>query len=226
MTHAESPGVRHAAIVKRYQDTDKKIYMTMDEAIALSLELADRLRSWDPQPEAVVGIANGALMMTKLISDRLNLPVCFLTIRRRGSALKQRLFRIPGARRVASFLYAVPHARPPLRYVNQNLMSLQDSAGHSEDLLVTGKVVALIDDCILSGQSIARASEIIHAAQAKSVVVGCISWSRSNDSATENGVAPHTYITRRTHHYPWSMNSPYWRDYVSWLADNGISQVK
>src|SRR5688572_16522418 len=121
--HVESD-LLDANIIAKYSSIDEKVFMTLEESIVLSAEIAKRLASWGPQPEAVAGIANGALLVAKIIADRLELPIFTIDIRRRGSGIKQTLFRAPGLRTIFSLLYRVPVINLPLRYAMRQFEGL------------------------------------------------------------------------------------------------------
>ena len=214
------------AAVERYAALDDKIFMTLEESILLSEELAERLGDLDSKPECVVGIANGALLMATVIAQQLGVPMISLTIRRKGSVLKQSLARIPGLRRTVSYLYGLTAFRPLLARGMRRFEALEQEGATESELPVRGLRVALVDDCIESGQTIARAMQLLESAGATGVATCCISWSRLKDSWSEHQVRPDLYIGRRVQHYPWSGNSPYLAEFSSWLAGHGVTQVR
>ena len=77
----------------KFLDIDKTVYMTMEEAIALSRDLADTI-DLSGRPDMLVGVANGALLPMKVVSDELGLSMRVVHLRRKGSRYKQTLFAI------------------------------------------------------------------------------------------------------------------------------------
>lgn len=205
-------------IVDKYAGSDDKIYMTLEEAIVLSREIALRLSNWQPRPDLVVGIANGALLMTRVIADELSCPMTIVTFRRRGSRVKEWLDQVPYATILLSRIYSIPVFRLPLYYALRSLQGLSRQKEQQEHPDVSGKSVALIDDCIETGQSIGAAKSQLAQDGAGTVIVCCLSWSRKVDSFAMHAVEPDIYIGRRVQHYPWSMNSPFRADLERWLA--------
>lgn len=194
--------------------------VTIEESITVSKELGDRFQAH--QPESIVCIANGALLIGRVIADYLKLPLHTLFIHRRGSRLKQYLSAIPGLTSLVTLLYH----QPALHYRIDRIMHVFDRLskvnGDQNVLPVEGQVVALVDDCIESGQTIATARQCLHQANAKTVVIGCISWEKWKDSIVENNVQPDIFMDRQLQTFPWSTNSPYRKELIHWLRDRGI----
>ena len=216
----------HDDIVAKYKQIDDKLFMTLDETIVLSLEISRQIKNRYPHPEIIFGIANGALMMSKVIADNLDLPMIILNIRRKGSGIKRIVSKVPGMRAIFSLVYRMPFFNLPLKFAMRLFEGLKKTDIHQESFNVDGKVVALVDDCIETGQTIALARETLLSAGAKQVVTCCISWSRLLDSVEKYEVEPDIYISRRVQHYPWSGNSPYWEDWMTWLADHDIRTIE
>lgn len=206
------------AIVEKYADIDDKVYMTLEEAIVLSREIALRLSAHEPRPDVVVGIANGALLMTKVIADELSCPMTMVTFRRRGSRVKEWLDQVPHATSLLSRIYSIPVFRLPLYYALRSLQGLSGRKDREELPDVLRKNVALIDDCIETGQSVTAAKNLLLENGAGAVIVCCLSWSRKVDSLEMHKVEPDIYIGRRVQHYPWSINSPFRGELGRWLA--------
>jgi adenine/guanine phosphoribosyltransferase-like PRPP-binding protein len=213
-------------IVARYEVVDNKLFMTMDEALVLSKEIASRIRISEVNPEAVVGIANGALLVTKVIADELGLPMVITGVRRRGSRIKDVVCRVPWLKRFFVAVYRIPIVRLPLYYTLRSLEDIETGNLPATEFKVNGFKVALIDDCIESGRSIKVTRDALLAAGATDVMVCCISWSRKADSASTYGVVPDVYLSRRVHHYPWSRNSRYWMEFEDWVKASGLSLVR
>lgn len=208
-------------IVTKYESIDDKVFMTLEESLVLARELARRLEGFRKRPEVVVGVANGALLISDVVAKQLSIPMHAIRIQRRGTGIKQALSRIPGMRGMFSFLYRVPVLNAPLVWAMRRLEGLKKSRS-GQPLPVSNKIVALVDDCIESGQTIAAAREMLTKSGAQAVVVACISWSKLRDSNAAHGVRPDIFISKRVQHYPWSTNSPYWKDYLDLLKGRGI----
>jgi adenine/guanine phosphoribosyltransferase-like PRPP-binding protein len=202
------------------ESNDPPAFMTVEESVALARELGERLRAL--KPEVVVCIPNGALLIAKVIADQLHLPLQKLLIRRRGSGLKKAFTRIPGLRAFVSWLYHLPIIYSLIDRAMHGLDGLSAMRQNPHEFPVKGRVVALIDDCILTGQTIGMARQFLEAANAKAVVVACITWETSRDSQSAYNVKPDVFINRRFQSFPWSMDSPYWNEFVSWLNERGI----
>jgi adenine/guanine phosphoribosyltransferase-like PRPP-binding protein len=208
------------SVLAKYESTDVKMFMSVDEATVLAEELARRLGTNNPRPDLVVGIADGALLIARVVADRLGVPMQVLRIRRRGTGIKKTLATLPWLRsaigKVYGLLYSLPAVRPLMMAIMNRFQKLEEPA-HAELPEVRGKHVALIDDCIESGQTFLAASRMLSGA--RSVRSACISWSRGSQG---RHVAPDIFINRRIQHFPWSTNSPHWDEYHATLARLGI----
>ena len=80
----------------KFLSIDHTVYMTMEEAITLSHDLADTI-DISGRPSLLVGVANGALLPMKIVADDLGIPLQVIHLRRKGSRYKQRLFAIKQA---------------------------------------------------------------------------------------------------------------------------------
>lgn len=224
MTSAQTTS--HDAVVSRYERLTHKEFMSIEEAVLLSRELAKRVRVQGLAPDRLVGIANGALLMTRVMADELGIPFSMISLRRKGSRIKQVLGQWPIVGRIAGAVYRSPivgnafkKAMIPFNALEKGDLSVDRGVAKSD-------LVILVDDCIESGQTVRVARDRLVAAGAKRVVTCCLSWSTVDNSEAANGVAPDIFINRRIQHYPWSRNSPHWGDFESWLAAHGLSQSK
>jgi adenine/guanine phosphoribosyltransferase-like PRPP-binding protein len=214
------PKLRSTGTLGLTENNRRPAFMTIEESVALAGELGERLRAL--KPDVIVGIPNGALLIAKVIADQLHLPFHTLLIRRRGSRLKKLFSSIPGLRAFVSMLY---HSPIIYSLIDRAMHALDDLATMRQtphEFPVNGKVVALIDDVILTGQTIAMARQFLLAANAKAVVVACISWETHKDSLAAYNVRPDLFINRRFQSFPWSLDSPHWKEFVFWLNDRGI----
>jgi hypoxanthine phosphoribosyltransferase len=209
-------------VYERHARLDRKVYMTLEEAIGLSQALAARVRALAPTAELAVGLANGAVMPTWIVAEALGIPFHMVKVRRQGSRLKQRLSALKRLLRLPPGLL-----RHPL--VNAFSLAFDRRFGRIEearaalDLPVAGKTVLVIDDCIDTGASLAHVRERLVAAGAARVQIAVICWSNKHDTELLHGVVPDVHLHRRIQYYPWSINSPHYADFVAWLDAAGLS---
>jgi adenine/guanine phosphoribosyltransferase-like PRPP-binding protein len=225
-----------SGIAEKYAEACVRHHMTITEAEMLSRELADRIRplvqsDLEQGRVTVVGIANGGLMIARIVADSLSAPMEIIGIRRSGSSLKRALSRFKSFVRITAWALEVPFIRPILAPMIDNMNRLQksdnDPFGGVDDRqhsLFGGKHVILIDDCIESGQTVALARRMVTEAGASAVTTGVITFFRlENDPAKADQFSPMVYINGRTqHHYPWSQNNAEYDDFLSWLGTRGI----
>ena len=216
-----------AEIVSRFERTRQCEIMSLREACVLSEELARRLADVEPRPDIVLGIANGGLLVADIVARSLALPLKSMKIQRRGSGVKKALTRVPGARRLLAWLYDHTILHRPMAWLllRSEKLKTPTEARQPGDASFQGKVVALVDDCIESGQTIAVAREMMLRAGAEKVVVACLSWTPLAVDLPQRklvaGVAPDVYVSPVVHTYPWSTSSPYWEDFLRELKDRG-----
>ncbi len=88
----------------------------------------------------------------------------------------------------------------------------------------SGKHVVLIDDCMVSGQTMILAKKLLAGAGARLVTTGVITFiCQEKEPLPPAESAPHFYLTEGIMHYfPWSQNNAAYNDYLSWLSRNGI----
>ena len=80
----------------KFMGIEQTVYMTMEEAIALSQDLAT-LSICSGRPDMLVGVANGALLPMKIVADELGVRFQVIHLRRKGSRYKQKLYAIKEA---------------------------------------------------------------------------------------------------------------------------------
>lgn len=197
---------------------DRTIYMTMGEAQALSRDLADVIRA-AIRPDLLVGVANGALLPMKIAADELNVPFRVVHLRRRGSRLKRRLFAVKEALGIPTAFLITPPMRALQTAFEQRTKTLEETDG-AFDFDVSGKTVVVVDDSIQTGGTARHVKERIMRKGAARVLIAVICWYKGvNDSGDWS---PDLYLHRRYQWYPWSNNSPYFNEYLAWLAENGL----
>jgi|GEM_PF-1578452 len=216
-----------ASSVLKYRQTDEKLFMTLAESVHLCEALADEVRDSGYEIDAIVGIANGALLPTRVIADALGMPCEFVRYRRQGSTIKRRLGKIPGLRQFVTWIYGFRSIAKRLAPVIDKFNTLDtDASSDAEtpaDLPGSGRVL-LVDDAIDSGQSIQIAREKLYQRGASEVRTVVITWSDKHDSAGKYDVVPEYFLNRRVQHYPWSENNSELKLYQGWLASNDLQE--
>jgi len=202
----------------------KKRYLSIAEAEAVGREVARRLKAQNA--DLIVGIANGALLMTKVVSAELGRPFEIVNVRRKGSRIKRRLVQIKQALR--------------LQYLTRGPMSLfwrmferafykwwpteLEAASSELPFDVRDKSVLLVDDCIVTGASVSFVHDQLRAAGAKNVTIGAICLSDDSPLRPGDTGFPAVYINRLVHFYPWSANHPDYEHYLLWLSNHNLKQ--
>jgi len=209
-------------VYERHARLDRKVYMTLDEAIGLSQALAARARALAPAAELAVGLANGAVMPTRIVAAELGIPFHMIKVRRRGSRLKQRLSAVKRLLRLPPGLLRHPLVNAFSLAFDRRFGRIED-AGATFDFSVAGKTVLVIDDCIDSGASIAHVRDRLKAAGAARVQIAVMCWSNKHDTEALHGVVPDVHLHRRIQYYPWSINSPNYAAFIAWLDAAGLS---
>ncbi len=206
-------------IVKKYASCQDKLYMTVDESIELAHELSKRVKEMKTNPDYVVGIANGALLLTRVIATDLNLPFEMLTIRRKGSLLKEKLGRYTLVTKIFSKWYKNERINPPLIWIMKRMVDLTSDAMDQSLQHLAGSHILLVDDAIETGQTVALAKNILHQSGCLSVTTCVVTWSK-NHKAEQKYSKPEIYIGRVIQHYPWSFNNPFYKDFGHWIKQN------
>jgi adenine/guanine phosphoribosyltransferase-like PRPP-binding protein len=213
-------------ILLKYRETTKKHFMLLEESILLSREIGAVLGDscYIQRPDMILGIANGALLMAKIISDQLNVPCRMIKICRSGTKTKEFLAKSRIILAFTSLWYRIPVLNRPLKFVMHRFEKLDPYHDPTPGLDVKDKIVALVDDCIESGQTLRAARRMLENAGARSIEIAVISWSERLDSQEEHGIIPNVFLNKRIQHYPWSRNSPYRTEYMRWLESNGLKE--
>jgi hypoxanthine phosphoribosyltransferase len=203
----------------KFLDIDQTTYMTMEEAIDLSQDLADAIDS-SGRPDMLVGVANGALLPMKIIADELAIPFQVIHVRRKGSRYKQKLFAIKQALGIPTSLLTLRPMRALQTWFEQRTSALEE-ANDAFAFNVVGKEVVIVDDAIQTGRTARHLKHKLLANGAEKVRIAVICWYRGvNDSGDWS---PDLYLHRRYQWYPWSNNSPYFPEFLAWLPDKGLS---
>ena len=205
-----------ANIIKKFAKTHDKLFMTMNEAMILSREIAYRISALSQKPEILIAIGHGANLMSRVISSELNIPVETILIQRKASIFKENISRIPGLRALISRWYHIPGLNIPIKYFTRWLSSLARVSPQSPPI-VHGKHVILVDDVIETGKTLRAARDILSATGARSINTAVLIWSDNRNLNQEESIRPDIFIGQEGQHFPWSMNSPYFHEYESWL---------
>lgn len=210
--------------IDRHYETagNHSVQMSMQDAEALSRLLARRIAAVAGTPDLVVGLANGANMLTVICGEELKVPAKIVCVRRQSSRIKQKLVAIKDWLHIpSSWVYAGPVKELWAAY--QRRHSKLESTTDTFDFDVRGLHVAVVDDCIVSGNSLLHVSDRIAASGAKRVTTAAICWTEEGYGGTLKE-PPGVFLHRKIQWYPWSNNSPYWPDYLQWLKEHGIEQ--
>ncbi len=210
--------LEHSEIVAKFAKTDEKLIMTIEESTTLSREIAFQVTKLPEQPDLVLGIDKGALLMAKVISSELQIPMKTIRIQRKGSKIKEKLETIPGLAKFLSRWYKIPVINIPLKHVLHQLSGLS-KVSNQVNLNVREKRVLLVDDAMETGQSLVAAKALLTAGCVKSVMTAVLTWSNKHDSQQKNQIQPDIFISRRIQRFPWSRNSPFYNEYEKWLLN-------
>lgn len=221
-TTLSSPETAEDATARRYLETGDKLNMTLTEAEQLSRRLGRELHRLPGHFDLIVGLANGALLPTKVVAETLDLPFEMVKVRRQGSRWIQRLQGVKRALKVPSGLITWgPFGL--FWYWFQRRFNKLEKSENSFSFPVRGKHIALIDDCIVSGGSIRYVQDRLLEAGAASVRVGVICWSDDEKAIDRSkNVVPDVFLHRSVHFYPWSSSSPYLGAFETWLKDRKL----
>jgi adenine/guanine phosphoribosyltransferase-like PRPP-binding protein len=210
---------RPEALISQYAQTSVKEMMSLDDAITLSRHLGYLLSNDQPRPEVVIGIANGGLLVAKVVATELGIPYRMLRIRRKITGVKRSVGRLRPLVRFASAILAAPGVGLIAKSLLDRMKALETDATELSHLAVNQRAVVIIDDCVESGRTLAMARQILSDAGARSVHVGVLSRSNSVEKPL---VEPDACVCRRIHTYPWSENSPHYPSFREWLSQEGF----
>lgn len=204
---------------QKYLALTTKSFMTLAESIDLSRYMAAEIGRAEPAPDLVVGLANGALVPTKVVADELGLPFEIVKVRRKGSRWKQRLLPIKRALRIPSWLILWGPFLPLWNFIQNRSAGLETSE-ESFGFDVGGKSVVLVDDCIVTGGSLEEVKRRLLDQGASKVTTAVICW--IDNGTGPQGEEPDIFLHRPIHFYPWSSNSPHLEAFESWVKSNGL----
>jgi adenine/guanine phosphoribosyltransferase-like PRPP-binding protein len=210
-------GSRSNAYVK-YRSIDQKIFMTLREAEVLSHDLAAEIMAVE-RPDLLVGIANGALLPTKIVADDIGVPFQIVHMRRRGSRYKKRAFDALNALRIPTSIFR----SQLLSYLARRSLERYDDLEQAEDafeLSIKGKHIVVVDDAIYTGKSARHVQDQLTKNGAAKVSIAVLCWYKGNGDSGE--WAPDIYLHRKDQYYPWSYSSPYLNDYSAWLSAHDL----
>jgi hypoxanthine phosphoribosyltransferase len=207
------------AAVAKFGTARSPQQMTVQEAANLSVALAEASTNEGGSFDFVVGIANGALLPTKVVADTLDLPYRIVRVRRQGSRYKQRLLRL------AEFLHIpVSSLRwgptKPLVDLFQNLTGKLEEAPEPYPFDVSGKRVLVVDDAVVTGATLKHVCDKLLAAGASEALTAAICWC---DVPDRDVPKPSFHLHRQIHIYPWAGDTHCGADYKTWLERNGLS---
>lgn len=204
----------------KYAAAHDKIYMTMGEAVSLSEDLATEIAGSGGVPDLVVGLANGALVPTKIVAEQLGVPFEIVQVRRIGSRYKQCFFRLKQMLGVPNWLVTLPLLMPLWRLLQSRHVSLEVSKeGFAFE--VRDRDVVIVDDAIHTGASLRYVQQRIQDAGARSIRTAVICWYQGEG---DSGVwHPNIWLHRKDQYYPWSNVSPHYAEFQAWLSRHGLT---
>jgi hypoxanthine phosphoribosyltransferase len=204
----------------------KHSFLSIAEAEGVGRDIARQLLCKGVKPDLVVGIANGALLMTQVVSEELGLPFEIVNVRRKGSRIKNRLLRLKQALRIPyvtrgpMVLFWRAFERAFYKYWPTQL----EAESNELQFDVRGKNVLLVDDCIATGASVQFVHGQLLAGGARTVTVGAICLSGESPLRPGDIGFPAVYISSVGHFYPWSAIHPDYEQYLLWLTAHNLNQ--
>ncbi len=209
-------------ITNKYATANKKLFMTLPESLALAHEMARRIDQLSPRPEVIVGIANGALMITKVIADDLGLPMKILRIHYEASRVKYVIHQWRFVAACLSTLYTTPLINRPLRWLIVRLRKINVEILQEKDDLLAGKAVVIVDDAIGTGRTIISARNIVKKMGAERIHIATISLYQPRTREKIFRDEPDVLISRELQYFPWSINNADYPKFLQWLKAQGL----
>lgn len=207
----------------KYVDRQEKEFMTIDEARDLSVLLAQKTIETVGRPDLIIGLANGANFPVRVIASELSVPYTLTKARRRGSGFKRRLRHVIKFIRFPSFIMTSEFFNFFVKAFDRRFSAIETSNVEDETYAgARGKHVLIVDDCIDTGSSIKFLVDKVRIAGAARVSISVLCWSNKNDTEKQYGLKPDVFLHRRIHYYPWSNNSPYYKEFIEWSDKNGV----
>ena len=158
------------------------IFISMTDAENLSRRLADEIAGSFGRPDLLVGIANGAIVPTKLVADRLGDPYEMVKIRRQGSRIKQRLLFLKKAFRIPGWLIMFG----PLQWfwkIFQNRYNKLEQAEDAFNFKINGRTIVLVDDEMVTGNSVRHVQEELATRGSPNIRIAVLSWYRGKGNS-------------------------------------------
>ncbi len=203
----------------KFLTLDQKTFMTVAEAEDLSRDLAAEILATGQCPDLVFGLANGALLPTKIVADTLGTPFKIGHVRRKGSRYKQILLDIKDRLRIPTRLIMIPPLMFLWRFLQERTSDLAQT-GDAFDVDVRGQYVVVVDDAIQTGKSARYVKDQLIKQGATTVRIAVICWYKGIGDSGEWG--PDIFLHRKDQYYPWSSNSIYLKEFYAWLPANGL----
>lgn len=207
---------------QKYRGQTDKVYMSLTEARDLSRVLAWQVGGRVGKPDLVVGLANGANFTTKVLADELGSPFTIIKVRRKGSRIKRRLGMLVKALRLPPALLSGRFFSMLINGFDRRFSKLEEGSKQL-GVDVAGKTVVIVDDCVDTGASLKYIVEKLRNGGAKSITTAVLCWSNKHDTAQSLGVTPDLFLHRRIHYYPWSNNSPYFKEFLAWSENEKVA---
>lgn len=208
-----------AAVSASDTETVLHSFMSFREAIALCHSISALVRERLPEPDVVVGVANGGTLPAFIVANDLQKPLKVINVRRKGSGLKQRLKGVFDALHIPTDIFF----RTPLRILFELFQS--GTAGLTEvsgtfDFPIEGQHVLIVDDSVVSGRTMEYIRSRFLQNGAARVSVAVMSCERL---ASPDIAEPEIILNRVFQFFPWSNNSPYWREYMDFMKTNQLA---
>jgi orotate phosphoribosyltransferase len=201
---------------ERYRSAaNHSLPMSIEHAIGLSSLLGERILAQVGRRDLIVGLANGALLPTAICGEVVGAPTRMVFVRRQGSRYKQTLLKIKEALHIPSSWVLAG----PLRYLWSRFQDRYSKLEENADTFgfdVRGLHVVVVDDCIVTGNSLSYVASRLAAQGAAKITTAVLCWTEENYGG-KLLQAPDLYLHRRIQWYPWSNNSEHWRAYLDWL---------
>jgi hypoxanthine phosphoribosyltransferase len=196
------------------------VEMPVSEAEDLSRHLAHVISADGDRPDLIVGIANGALLPTKVVSETLGIPLKIVRVRRQGSRYKQMIVKVKNALGLkASWL-----SWGPMNYLRSRFEQRYNKLETETNTFafdVRGLSVALVDDCIESGQSVRYVADALLKQGASRVTINVLCWT-AGAPGDKPEMEPDVYLHRHIQVYPWAATHSDLKGYMKWLKDHGM----
>lgn len=206
--------------LNKYINTNTKYVMTLEEAFELAHIIANKIKDTKGDIDLVVGIANGAALMAKIIADDLNVPIHMIKLQRTSSAIKNKIARYPKLFNVLTRMYNLPIIGYFMDHVLIMFRGLTKSSKTNHVTIGVPKNVILVDDAISTGQSLQLATKMLTGTGATNITTAVFSWSQ-NYTPT---ITPDIYFARVTQIFPWSANSSHFNQYRQWMIENNLQE--